>query len=49
MIHAGKVELSKFKSKEDAVEYLVKETGLTFEECSNAYDFYFNLYKVKHL
>ena len=43
------VMLSKFKSKEAAVKYLVKETGLTFEECSNAYDFYFNLYKVKHL
>ena len=41
------VMLSKFKSKEDAVEYLAKETGLTFEECSNAYDFYFNLYKIK--
>lgn len=34
------VILSKFKSKEAAVEYLVKETGLTFEECSNAYEFY---------
>lgn len=43
------VMLSKFKSKEAAVEYLVKETGLTFEECSNAYDIYFNLNKVKHL
>lgn len=43
------VMLSKFKSKESAVEYLVKETGLTYEECSNAYDFYFNLNKVKHL
>ena len=43
------VMLSKFKSKEAAVEYLAKETGLTFEECSNAYDFYFNLYKIKHL
>ena len=43
------VMLSKFKSKEDAVEYLEKETRLSFEECSNAYDFYFNLYKVKHL
>ena len=43
------VMLSKFKSKEAAVEYWVKETGLTFEECSNAYDFYFDLYKVKHL
>ena len=43
------VMLSKFKSKEAAVEYLVNETSLAFEECSNAYDFYFNLYKVKHL
>lgn len=43
------VMLSKFKSKEAAVEYLVKETGLTFEECSNAYDIYFKLNKVKHL
>ena len=37
------VMLSKFKSKEAAVKYLVKETGLTFEECSNAYDFYFKI------
>ena len=43
------VMLSKFKSKAAAVEYLVKETGLTIEECSNSYDFYFNLNKVKHL
>ena len=43
------VILSKFNSKEAAVEYLVKETGLAFEECSNAYDFYFNLNKDKHL
>ena len=33
------VILSKFNSKEAAVENLVKETGLAFEECSNAYDF----------
>ena len=37
------VMLSKFKSKEATVEYWVKETGLTFEECSNAYDFYFKI------
>ena len=43
------VMLSKFKSKEAAVEYCVKETGLAYEECSNAYDFYFNLNKDKHL
>ena len=40
------VMLSKFKNKEAAVEYLVKETGLAFEECSNAYDFYFNLFNL---
>lgn len=43
------VMLSKSKSKDAAVEYLVKETGLTFEECSNAYDIYFHLNKDKHL
>ena len=43
------VMLSKFKNKETAVEYLIKETGLTFEECSAAYDFYFNLNKLKDL
>lgn len=36
------VMLSRFKNKEAAVQYLVKETGLTFEECSNSYEFYFD-------
>ena len=31
--------LEKFSSKEDAIEYLVNETGISKEECSNAYDF----------
>ena len=39
------IMLSKFNSRETAIEYLVKETGLAFEECSNAYDFYFNMNK----
>ena len=43
------VMLSKFKSKEAAVEYMVKETGLAFDECANAYDYYFNLFKIEHL
>ena len=43
------VMLSRFERKESAVEYLAKETGLTIEECSNAYDFYFNLKKVKRM
>lgn len=34
------VLLSKFKCKEAAVEYLVKETGLPTEECANAYEYF---------
>ena len=30
--------LEKFLSKEEAIEYLVNETKLSKEECSNAYD-----------
>jgi len=41
------VMLSKFKSKEAAVEYLEKETGLALKECSDAYDFYFKLFDRK--
>ena len=41
------IMLSKFESKEAAVEYLAKETELTFEECSNAYDIYFILKHYK--
>lgn len=38
--------LSTFKTKEDAINYLMKETKLSFEECSSAYDIYINLYKI---
>lgn len=34
------VSLSKFSSKDAAVAYLMNETGLSQEECSNAYDIY---------
>ena len=30
--------LKQFETKEEAVEYLVKETGIPKDECSNAYD-----------
>lgn len=30
--------LKQFKTKEEAVEYLIKETGISKEECSSAYD-----------
>lgn len=39
-------ELKAFKDKEEAVDYLMKETGCPFEECSNAYDFYIKLFDV---
>ncbi len=32
--------LQRFWGKQEAVEYLVKETGLPVEECASAYDFY---------
>lgn len=37
------VFLSKFNTKEEAVEYLMNETNLPYEECSRAYDFYIRL------
>lgn len=38
--------LMQFKNREEAVDYLVKETNLSVEECSAAYDFYINLFKI---
>ncbi len=35
--------LKRFKSKKEAVNYLVKETGISKEECSSAYDILINL------
>ena len=32
--------LKQFETKEEAVDYLVKATNLSVEECSTAYDFY---------
>ncbi len=40
------VMLSKFRSKEAAVAYMVQETGLSEEECTMAYDYYFTLFNV---
>ena len=37
------VLLSKFNTKEEAVEYLMNETNLPYEECSRAYDSYISL------
>lgn len=38
--------LKTFNSKKTAVDFLVKETNCTSEECSSAYDFYINLFKT---
>ena len=38
--------LKQFGNKEKAVDYLVKETNLSIEECSTAYDYYMNLFKI---
>lgn len=37
--------LKQFNSKEEAVLYLMKESNLSKEECSKAYDIYINLFK----
>ncbi len=38
--------LKQFRTKEEAVDYLVEETNLSIEECSTAYDYYINLFKI---
>lgn len=42
-LRESKEILGKFSTKKDAVEYLIKETKLSEEECSKAYDFLMNL------
>ena len=39
--------LKSFDSKEAAVEFLVNETQVSYEECSKAYDFYVQLFTIK--
>lgn len=34
-----KEEISKFRTKNEAINYLIKETGLSKQECKDAYDF----------
>lgn len=37
--------LKRFEDKQEAVQYLVKETGLPEEECSSAYDIYAKMFQ----
>ena len=39
--------LKKFKNKQEAIKYLVNETGLPDEECSSAYDIYIKMFEYK--
>ena len=39
------IKLKLFDTKDEAIKFMMKETNMSFEECSNAYDFYINLYK----
>ena len=38
-------EKSNYNTKEEAVEFLMNETNLTYEECSKANDFHIRLNK----
>lgn len=38
--------LKQFETKEEAVDYLVRGTNLPIKECSTAYDYYINLFKI---
>ena len=39
--------IQSFKNKEEAINYLMNETGISYEECSNAYDFCIHMFEVK--
>lgn len=39
--------LKQFGTKEDAVDYLVEGTNLPAEECSLAFDYYMNMFKIE--
>ncbi len=43
------VLLQRFDSKQDAVSYLVKGSGLSIEECGTAYDYYMKMFDNKLL
>lgn len=39
--------LQRFEDKQEAITYLVKETGLSEEECTSAYDIYIKMFNCK--
>lgn len=38
--------LKSFKTREHAINYLMKETNCSLEECTNAYNFYIKLFAI---
>lgn len=39
--------LQRFEDKQEAITYLVNETGLSEEECASAYDIYIKMFNYK--
>ena len=39
--------LNSFNSKEEAIQFMMKETGISYEECLQAYDFNIHMFEIK--
>lgn len=39
--------LNSFKTKEEAIHFMMKETGISYEECLKAYDFNIHMFELK--
>lgn len=39
--------LQSFETKEEAVQFLVEQTNISYDECSKAYDFYVHLFVTR--
>ena len=39
--------LNSFNSKEEAIQFMMKETDISYEECLQAYDFNIHMFEIK--
>lgn len=39
--------LNSFNSKEEAIQFMMKETGISYKECLQAYDFNIHMFEIK--
>lgn len=39
--------LNSFNSKEEAIHFMMEETGISYEECLQAYDFNIHMFEIK--